>query len=134
MKACAENFIKYLDSKNYHYSSREDNDGDVIVDFPYSGKVAKLVFSGDDGEYASLYMQYEHVPEDKRMKLIEVCNDLNCRFKWVTFFVDQDQDLMLQVDAKLSADTAADETMELMARMFNIADKAKSDIMKAIYA
>lgn len=134
MKVCAESFIKYLDSKNYHYSSREDKDGDVIVDFPYDGKVVKLVFAGDNGEYASLYMQYEKVPEDKRMKLIEVCNDLNCRFKWVTFFVDKDQDLMLQVDAKLYVETAADEAIELMVRMIKIGDDAKNEIMKAIYA
>jgi hypothetical protein len=48
--------------------------------------------------------------------------------------VDKDNDLMLHVDALLSAEDAADEAFEMLARMINIGKEAKNDLMKAIYA
>lgn len=135
MKICAEKFINLLKERNFKFSSRVDEeDGAVLVDFPYDGKIAKIILNGELGEYASFYLQYESVPAEKRLAAIEACNEQNCRFKWVTFYVDQDNDLMLHVDALLDAETAADEAFEMLARMLEIGQKAKSDLMKAIYA
>ncbi len=134
MKKCAEKFIALLDERKFHYSTHENNDGDVILDFPYDGKIAKCIFTGEIGQYISLYMQYESIPAEKRLKVIEECNEQNCRFKWVTFYVDADNDLMLHVDALLGLESAADEAFEMLVRMINIGKEAKNDIMKAIYA
>ena len=112
----------------------DEEDGAVIIDFPYDGKIAKMIFNGEIGEYASFYLQYESVPAEKRLATIEACNEQNCRFKWVTFYVDKDNDLMLHVDALLDAETAADEAVEMLVRMIDIGQKAKNDLMKAIYA
>ena len=134
MKICAEKFINLLKERDFKFSSIVDDDGDVIVDFPYDGKIAKILFCGETGEYASFYLQYESVSAEKRLATIEACNEQNCRFKWVTFYVDKDNDLMLHVDALLSAEDAADEAFEMLVRMINIGKEAKNDLMKAIYA
>ena len=134
MLTCAELFIAKLDSKGLHYSSRVDSDGDVIVDFPYQGKVTKCIFSGDNGKYLSLYLVYERVPEDKYADGIFLANEMNCKWKWVKFYVDGDRDLMLQDDAILSVENAGDEAFELLVRMINISDDSKGAIMKALYA
>ena len=39
MNTCAELFTKFLDSKDFHYATHIDSDGDSVVDFPYQGKV-----------------------------------------------------------------------------------------------
>ena len=135
MKICAEKFINLLKERELHFSTRVDEeDGAVLVDFPYDGKVAKILFNGETGEYASFYLQYESVSAEKRLATIEACNEQNCRFKWVTFYVDKDNDLMLHLDALLSAEDAADEAFEMLVRMINIGKEAKNDLMKAIYA
>ena len=134
MNTCAELFTRFLDSKEMHYSSYIDSDGDSVVDFPYQGKVVKCFFTGDDGTYLSLYLVYEHVPDDKLADAVFVCNELNTRFKWATFYVDDDKDLMVHDDAILSVESAADETFELLARMINISNDAKPSIMRALYA
>ena len=134
MLKCAELFKNLLDEKEFHYDYREFDDGKVSIDFPYSGKVARCIFGGDEGEYLSIYIIYESVPENKLAEAVFACNSLNSEYKWVKFYVDDDKDLMLQDDAILSLDNAADESMELLIRIFNIANEAKATLMKAIYA
>ena len=131
---CANLFIEFLKSKDFKFNSFVDNDGDVIVDFPYDGKIAKCIFSGDDGKYLSLYLVYENVPEDRIANMIFACNELNTRYKWITFYVDSDKDLMLHDDAILAPENAADEAFEILLRTINIGKEAKPTIMRALYA
>ena len=133
MLACAQTFCDFLESKNLYFESFTDDEGDAIVKFPYEGKITKCIFSGDDGKYLSLYMLYENIPEEKLADLIFACNELNTKYKWVTFYVDGDRDLMLHDDALLSYDTAAEEAFEMLARMINISTEAKPVIMRALY-
>lgn len=134
MLLCAQKFVDNLESKNLNYSSGESDRGDAIVDFPYQGKITKCIFSGDDGQYFSMYLVYERIPEDKVATVIYLCNELNAEYKWVTYYVDKDNDLVMHDDAIVSPDSAAEECFELLVRMLKIADDIKPRIMKAIYA
>lgn len=134
MNACAELFVKNLKSKNLNFATADTDRGDTVVDFPYQGKVTKLIFSGETGEYCSFYLVYERVPEDKVADVIFTCNELNAEYKWVTFYVDKDNDLVIHDDAILSVESAAEEAFELLVRMLKITDDLRPRIMKAIYA
>ena len=133
MNICAELFKKKLESKKMNFRSGTQDDTSVI-DFPYSGKVAKLLFSGDEGGYLSIYLVFESVPKDKTGAVLVACNELNAQYKWVTFYVDSDNDVVFHNDAILTPETAADEAYELLVRMLKIMDDVKPVIMKAIYA
>lgn len=133
MLACAELFKAVLDSKDFNYNYKDLGEEDVIS-FPYQGKVANCFFSGDDGEYVSIYLVFDRVPEDRTADAIFVCNELNCKYKWVTFYVDKDNDLMFHDDAILSVENAGSECLELLVRMLDIAGDVKPVIMKAFYA
>ena len=134
MLICAEKFIENLKSKNLNYAVADTERGDTVVDFPYQGKVTKCIFSGEDGQYFSMYLVYERIPEEKVADLIFLCNELNAEYKWVTYYVDKDNDLVFHDDAILSEDSAADEAFELLVRMLKIGDDIKPRIMKAINA
>ena len=134
MNICAQNFTANLDSKNLKYAVYDDGKDAVCVDLPYQGKIVKSIFSGDDGHYFSLYIVYEKVPADKLVDILFVCNELNKRYKWASFYVDDDNDIMVHDDAILDVETAADEALEIIIRILNIADEAKPMIMKALYA
>ena len=134
MHVCAEVFTNYLKQKNLHFSAYVDNDGDTIVDFPYQGKVCKFVFSGTSTYYMSIYLVLERAPEDKNADAIFVCNDLNCRYKWATFYVDGDRDIVVHDDAILTVESAAEEAFELLLRILKISEDAKPTIMRVIYA
>ncbi len=133
LNTCANLFAKSLSDKNLHFGSGTDKDGDSVIEFPYQGKVAKIFFSGDQGKYMSIYLVYERVPADKVADVIFVCNELNSHYKWVTFYVDKDNDVVLHDDAILTPNTAADEAFELLLRLIKIGDEVKPQIMRAIY-
>ena len=134
LNTCAQAFVDLLESKGLNFQSGTASDGDSIVDFPYQGKVTKMIFSGENGCYLSNYLVFERVPDDKLADVIFVCNDLNCQYKWITFYVDKDNDVVLHDDAILSAENASEEAFELLIRMVQIGEEAKPMIMKAIYA
>lgn len=130
----AELFTQYLDSKEFNYETYTFDDGDVLVEFPYKGKATKLIFGGEDGKYLSLYLNFENVPEDKYVDVLIACNELNKQYKWATFYLDDDRDLIIHDDAILSEESAAEEAFELLVRIIHIGDDVKPVIMKAIYA
>ena len=134
MNTCAELLKKYLEEKKFNFKTSIVKDGDSLIEFPYQGKIARMFFSGDEGQYLSIYVEFERVPEDKKAEAIFACNQMNVQYKWVTFYVDNDKDLILHLDAILSPETAAEEAFELLVRTLQIGDDAKPMIMKAIYA
>ncbi len=134
MNACAELFTNLLRSKNLNFESGIDSDGDSVVEFPYQGKVAKIFFCGQNGEYLSLYLVYERAPDEKFADVLFVCNELNAQYKWVTFYLAKDNSIVLHDDAILSIESAADEAFELLVRILKIGDEVKPRLMKAIYA
>ncbi len=134
MKPCAEMFVEFLKSKDMNFQCGTDKDGDSVVEFPYQGKIAKMFFCGEEGEYFSLYLVYERAPAEKLADVIFACNELNNSYKWVTYYVDRDNDVICHDDAILTVENAADEAFELLVRILKIAEEAKPVIMKAIYA
>lgn len=134
MLACAELFINNLKSKNLNFDVNEFPDGAVLVAFPYQGKVTRCIFNGDGGMYLSLYLVYERVPEEKIADVIFLCNEMNCEYKWATFYVDKDNDLVIHDDAILSVESAAEEAFELLVRIVRIAEDERQRIMKTIYS
>ena len=134
MYPCAELFINDLRSKQLQFQSQEMADGTVLVNFPYQGKVVRCFMNGENGSYLSLYLVYERVPEQKVADVIFLCNELNAQYKWATFYVDKDNDIVVHDDAILAVENAASEAFELLVRLVKIADEVKPNIMKTIYA
>lgn len=133
MQACVEIFKNELDSKNLNYGFKELDSNVVNITFPYDGKVVNCIFTGESGEYLSLYLVYEKVPDEKTADVIFLCNELNCQYKWVTFFLDKENTLILHDDAILSVESAASESFELLLRLISIGGEQKANIMKTIY-
>ncbi len=134
MNTCAQLFIDDLKAKDFNFDVHEPEADLTIVSLPFSGKTVNIFFNGENGTYLSLYMKYESIPEEKLVDVIIACNELNTEYKWATFYVDKDRDLMIHDDAILSVGNAAAEAFEIMARIIKIADDVKPTIMKAIYA
>lgn len=134
MLICAERFIETLKAKNLNYATADTEKGDTVIDFPYRGKVTKCIFSGSEGQYFSMYLVYERIPKEKVADVIFLCNELNALYKWVTYYVDKDNDLVIHADAIVTAAVAADVCFELLVRTLQIVEDLKPRVMKTIYA
>lgn len=134
MLTCAELFKNFLDDKNLNYDYRELENDNCLISFPHDGEKFMFVFTGDDGEYLSLRMFPEKVPDEKYADVLLACNLLNAKYKYVKFYIDDDNEIALEDDAILRVEAAADEAFELLCTMIDIYGKAKPVLMKAIYA
>ena len=134
LNVCAQRLANELQAKELNYQTDIDKDGNSVILFPYQGKTTRMFFSGENGKYLSMYLVFEEVPEEKVTDVILTCNELNKNYKWVTFYVDRDKDVVLHIDAILTESTAADVALELLIRMAKLSDEVKPVIMKAIYA
>ena len=134
LNVCAQRLANTLQDKDLNYQTDIANDGTSVILFPFQGKVVRMFFSGENGKYLSMYLVFERVPDEKVTDVILKCNELNCQYKWFSFYVDKDKDITLQNDAILTESTAADVALELLVRMVKISDEVKPAIMKAIYA
>lgn len=134
MHKTAQLFIDDLTSKNLKFNVREVPSGEVILSIVFDGKNTNFIFSGENGEYVSMYTLFESVPAEKVSDVLVVCNSLNTQLKWFKFYIDDENDLMIQDDAIITPETAAEECFELLARRVNIMKEVKPTIMRAIYA
>ncbi|MBR3299613.1 MAG: YbjN domain-containing protein [Clostridia bacterium] len=134
MLACAELFARDLEAKELHFSVSQTDDGGDIIKFPYDNRMTTCIFKGEDGRYLSMYTVVERVPADKLSDMYAVCNAINARYKWLKFYVDEDNDLMVEDDAILSVESAAEESFELLMRRLNIMKETKAEIMRVIYS
>ena len=133
LNTCAEIFADHLKSKEIDFNSRIDKDGDSVISILYDGKTIKMLFTGEKGTYLSIYNIYENVPEDNVGAVIYECNRIHSQYKWITLYVDNDNDLVMKNNAILSVGSAADEAFELFIRMVSIMKEIKPQIMKTIY-
>ena len=134
MLLSAELFVEDLKTKGLPCEVKEDSDGDVIVSFNYGGKPTLFIFTGPDGNFVSMYTLFEKVPDSKLTDMYVLCNSLNARLKWLKFFVDDNNVLVIQDDAILTPDTAAEECFQLFFLRLKILDDVKESIMRTIWS
>lgn len=66
-------------------------------------------------------------------KLLITCNQLNNKFHWMKFCIDDDQDVNVEHDAVISVESAGEVCVELLRWLMGIVDKAYPDLMRAQY-
>ena len=72
--------------------------------------------------------------ENLKEKIYPVINELNLNFRWCTFVINTDNELIVKMDAILDMDTCGEECKELIYRTVGICDEAYPTIMNAFLA
>ncbi|MCD8192406.1 MAG: YbjN domain-containing protein [Oscillospiraceae bacterium] len=100
-----------------------------------STKIDVIVAFEEDCKYAAFRcFNFAKAPKDRFGHAMIACNELNKKYKWVKFYLDDDGDVTAENDAILDAATCGEVCFELMIRMTQIVNEAYPVIMKAIYA
>ena len=128
--------IKHLEKKEIKYRKIDDNTlrisytGDNLDSIPIN-----VIFDEDGDPYVAFRCwDISKIKDSKREKAIMLCNDLNCRYRWVKFTVDKDNDVVAANDAQIDLFTAGEEVLMLVRRMVNIVDEAYPEFMKLLWA
>ena len=103
-------------------------------DFVYNHIEINLVFDNDGSTAHVVTSPIASVPGEKTAKLLLVLNECNNRFRWVKFYLDEDNDVIVNADVILSEQGAGAECLEIVMRTASIMNDAYPDIMKAIWS
>lgn len=138
MKQEAEAYIKLMDSKGVRH------DDIVVID---SGKfdvetrwnleettvAVRAVFDDKGHTVAIRCFRIAHAKQDSLIDILKKCNELNTRFRWVKFVVDNDNDINVEIDCIVNEETAGEVVLELVQRLCSIVDEAYPELMRIIY-
>lgn len=73
------------------------------------------------------------VPADKVDNMYRTINAANSKYRWVKFYIDEERDIRVEVDALLDQDSCGEECLGLFQRLAHIADDAYPMFMKEIW-
>ena len=87
-----------------------------------------------DGESAQLITSpIANTPGEKTAKMLLVLNECNHKFRWVKFYLDNDNDVVANGDVIFDEQNVGDACIELVMRTASIIDDAYPEIMKGIW-
>ena len=102
-------------------------------DFSYTHLVINVIFD-EDGESAQIATSpIASVPAEKTSKLLLTLNECNHKFRWVKFYMDEDNDVIADTDVIFDEQNAGEAVLEIVMRTASIIDDAYADIMKGIW-
>ncbi len=129
-------FMRYMDRNNVKYSDvRED-----VVKVVYTGDNLKsipvYVFFDKDGDPLVCFKCWDiaKFKDSKMANGVIACNMLNKKYRWVKFYLDDDNDIIAQIDAYVDEETCGSECLNLVKRTVNIVDEGYEIIAKALWA
>ena len=138
MSVTARSFMTKLESRDLKYTYNEAIEGrneNVRVSFngKYGNTVALTFFIDPDGTTVNIKVfTICKCLEEKLMEMYVQLNQLNYEYRWVKFYLDEDNEVTVSGDAVVTPETAGEELFELMARYLNIIDEVYPRIMKVV--
>ena len=123
-------FAQRLDREKLIYTKDESKKKITLAFNGDNFKSLKFVFLfDDDGESVAIRVwSIEEFTANQLSDAYEFCNRMNNDYRWLTFYIDSDNELTVRVDAILSQPSVADECLELLRRTVRIVDKVCGEL------
>lgn len=118
-------FCAELDRKGVKYSAnREKKLVSITYDNDHYKNQAFTFFFDDDG--ASFYVRAYSIEQFTKSQLDDAyafCNQMNADYRWLTFYVDSDDELTARADSIANLKTMGPRGYEILQRFVRIVDK-----------
>lgn len=113
----------------------EVNENVLRMTYVLNGAKANIyLIFGDSDRYVSILIRdFAMVPEDKKEAMCVVLNDINAKYKYAKFSVEE-QAIIEQADVILTLDSCAEIIHEYIIRLTQILEESYKDIMRGIWA
>ena len=138
MRQEAEAYIKLMDEKGIRHDDifiLKSGKFDVVTrwNLEETTVTIRAVFDDNGHTVAIRCFRLAHAKEDRFVDVLKTCNELNNRFRWFKFTIDNDSDINMEIDCIVNEETAGEVVLELVQRLCNIVDEAYPELMEAIY-
>ena len=128
----------FFESKGLHVKQAGDSGEVLIGGFAMENREGMMIimhFDEDDGSAKVITQDLAKIPDNAVEKMYKVINDLNKRFRWIKFYIDDsDNTITAEDDAVIQLDSCGQEMLRCCIQLAKIADDAYPIIMKAIYS
>ena len=120
--------MEHLDGKNVRYTYKPLEKSE-LVSIGYEGDNMKdmnfMFFFDKDGESVSVKcFAIDQFGANDLARGIVCSNKLNNKYRWIKFYIDEDNEAAASIDAVITAKSAGDVCFELLIRMLDIVDEA----------
>ena len=140
MQIYAQAFIEFMDKNDIKYTEQKENVLKIVYDGENMDSIPVFAIFDDEGDPVVQFKCWNILNfKNNKEKGIEICNSLNCEYRWLRFYVDDDCDVVVSVDAVLGEDSYLDDAcgemcMFYLKRVISILDEAYPQIAKARWA
>lgn len=98
--------------------------------------IMRFISHDDDNDVAArIFGLITNTPMEKRPRVMEACNVLNCKVRYMKFYIDSDGDINAEYDFPMRSpdDGIGEMAFEIFVRMMQVLDSEYSIFMKALY-
>ena len=128
----------FFDQKQLRYDRRGENGEAIIAGFAMDNKEGMkvlMVFDDNNSGVKLTGLEIAKFPESKKADVYKLCSEMNARFRWAKFYVDEDDNtIVAEDDAVIFLDTCGEEVLRCCLQLVKVVDVAYPMIMKALYA
>lgn len=103
-------------------------------DFSYTHVAIHVIFDEDGQSVQIVTSPIASVPAEKTAKLLLTLNECNHKFRWVKFYLDDDNDIIADADILFDEQNVGEACIEIVLRTASIIDDAYPEIMKSIWS
>ncbi len=115
-------FCAALDAKKVVYTK---GDGRLIIKYNadnFSGQAFTFFFDDDHESAALRVFSICEIPKERIAAALLLCNELNNKWRWFRFYIDEDREVTMAADVKFSMDNCAEVCYEILQRGVQILD------------
>ncbi len=129
-------FTRHMDSEGIKYTDVNEYAVRVGYNAKNMSSVSIYVFFDKDNEPLVTLKCWEIAKFDgeKRAAGILACNDVNNRYRWTNFYIDDDGDVNAQIDTYVDERNCGTLCTNLVGRMVSIIDGAYPTFMQALWS
>lgn len=99
--------------------------------------IMRFISRDNDNDVAArIFGLISNTPNEKRVRVMEACNMLNYKIRYMKFYLDNDGDINVEYDFPVHSpdDGIGEMAFEIFVRMMQILDSEYSIFMKALYS
>ena len=93
----------------------------------------KFISRDDDNDVAVRVYGLVSLEKDKSNAVLPILNQLNNKYRFVKFVLDDDGDVNIEYDYLMNCPNPAASARELIIRLVNIVDEAYPELMRALW-
>jgi hypothetical protein len=94
----------------------------------------RFISRDDDNDVAVRIFSLVTIDKEKQDKVLPVINNLNNKYRYVKFILDNDGDVNVEYDYLVKCPDPAVSAKELIIRIVKIVDEAYPELMRAMWA